>query len=97
MFSHDGKVWEHHTGDVACDHYHRYPEDIALMRQIGLQAYRFSFSWPRIIPEGTGATNDKGLDFYDRLVDALLEAGITPWATLYHWDLPYQLFLRGAG
>jgi len=95
MFSHDGKVWGRHTGDVACDHYHRYPEDIALMRRIGLQAYRFSFAWPRIIPDGVGATNDRGLDFYDRLVDALLEAGITPWATLYHWDLPYQLFLRG--
>lgn len=95
MFTHSGKVWEGHTGDRACDHYNRFPEDVALMQQIGLQAYRLSLAWPRIYPEGTGAVNEKGLDFYDRLLDRLLAAGITPWVTLYHWDLPYSLFLRG--
>ena len=83
------------SGEVACDHYHRYPEDIALMRWLGLQAYRFSVAWPRILPEGRGRLNPKGLAFYDRLVDALLEAGITPFVTLYHWDLPWALEERG--
>jgi len=90
-----GAVWSGHTGDVADDHYHRYREDVGLMQDIGLQAYRFSISWPRVIPAGTGAVNEKGLDFYDRLVDALLAAGIQPWATLFHWDYPYELFCRG--
>ncbi len=90
-----GATYEGHSGDVACDHYHRYREDVALMREIGLQAYRLSIAWPRILPEGTGAVNPAGLGFYDRLVDALLEAGIQPWVTLYHWDLPYALYLRG--
>nr|AIF34060.1 beta-glucosidase family 1 [uncultured bacterium] len=95
-FSHTpGKVVNDHTGDIACDHYHRWPEDIALMRKIGLQAYRFSISWPRILPAGNGAVNAAGLDFYDRLVDGLLEAGIQPFATLYHWDLPQVLQDRG--
>lgn len=80
---------------VACDHYHRYREDVALMREIGLQAYRFSISWPRVMPEGTGRVNGAGLDFYDRLVDELLGAGIQPFATLFHWDFPYALHLRG--
>jgi len=79
------------TGDVACDHYHRWPEDIALMRRIGLGAYRFSVSWPRVLPRGRGAINAKGLDFYDRLIDGLLEAKIQPWLCLYHWDLPQAL------
>ena len=79
------------TGDVACDHYHRYPEDVALMRRLGVQAYRFSVAWPRILPAGRGAVNDKGLAFYDRLIDAILEAGIEPWLCLYHWDLPQAL------
>ncbi len=83
------------TGDVACDHYHRMPEDVALMKKLGLQTYRFSISWPRVIPDGTGPVNPKGLDFYDRLVDALLEAGIKPNATLNHWDLPQALQERG--
>src|SRR3954467_6858880 len=76
------------TGDVACDHYHRWPEDVALMRRLGVDGYRFSVAWPRVVPAGTGRANTAGLDFYDRLVDALCAAGIRPFATLYHWDLP---------
>ena len=83
------------TGDVACDHYHRWREDVALMQRLGLPAYRFSVSWPRVIPAGRGAVNPPGLDFYDRLVDALLAAGIQPFLTLYHWDLPQALQDRG--
>jgi len=79
------------TGDVACDHYHRYPEDIALMRELGVDAYRYSTAWPRILPEGRGRVNPLGLDFYDRLTDAVLAAGIEPWICLYHWDLPQAL------
>ncbi|MFC7303122.1 GH1 family beta-glucosidase [Streptomyces monticola] len=82
-------------GDTACDHYHRWREDIALMRTLGTDAYRFSVAWPRVLPEGTGPVNAKGLAFYDRLVDALLEAGVTPHLTLYHWDLPQVLQDRG--
>jgi beta-glucosidase len=80
---------------VACDHYHRYQEDVAIMKEIGLHACRLSISWPRVIPNGTGAVNQKGLDFYNRLVDELLGAGITPWVTLFHWDYPYELYCRG--
>jgi beta-glucosidase len=95
-FSHiAGKVRDNQHGDVACDHYHRYAEDVALMAQLGLNAYRFSLSWPRVIPAGTGASNEKGLAFYDRLIDSLLEAGLTPYVTLYHWDLPQALQDRG--
>lgn len=95
-FSHTpGNVINGDTGDVACDHYHRYAEDVALMSQLGLQVYRFSIAWPRVIPAGTGATNPAGLDFYDRLVDKLLEANIRPYATLYHWDLPQALQDQG--
>lgn len=95
-FSHTpGKVYKGHTGDVACEHYYRYEDDVALMAELGLHAYRFSISWPRILPTGTGAVNPKGLDFYDRLVDALLKAGIQPYATLYHWDLPQTLQDQG--
>ncbi len=91
-FSHTpGKVRDGHTGDVACDHYHRFREDIGLMKELGVTAYRFSIAWPRIVPDGDGAVNQKGLDWYARLVDALLEAGIRPFATLYHWDLPQAL------
>jgi len=90
-----GRIFENHHGDVACDHYHRWAEDVALLRELGVGAYRFSLAWPRILPEGTGATNAKGLEFYDRLIDALLAAGITPWVTLYHWDLPLALQRRG--
>lgn len=95
-FSHTpGKTVNGDTGDVACDHYHRWQEDIAVMRELGLDAYRFSTSWPRILPAGHGAINRAGLDFYNRLVDGLLEAGIDPWITLFHWDLPQALEDRG--
>jgi beta-glucosidase len=83
------------TGDVACDHYHHWQSDIQLMKETGLRAYRFSISWPRVIPTGQGNINQVGLDFYDRLVDGLLEAGITPFITLYHWDLPQELQDQG--
>jgi beta-glucosidase len=92
VFSHTpGRVRDGHTGDVACDHYHRWPEDVALMAGLGVDAYRLSIAWPRVQPSGSGPVNPKGLDFYDRLVDGLLAAGITPVATLYHWDLPQPL------
>ena len=89
-----GAVIDGHTGDVACDHYHRYAGDVALMKELGLQSYRFSASWSRVRPDG-GAVNGKGLDFYERLVDELLDAGILPWLTLYHWDMPQALEERG--
>jgi beta-glucosidase len=95
-FSHTpGKIQGGDTGDVACDHYHRYREDVALMREMGLKGYRFSIAWPRIVPDGKGALNPKGLDFYNALVDRLLANGITPYATLYHWELPQLLQDRG--
>lgn len=90
-----GKMEGGATGDTACDHYHRMEEDVGLMAEMGLQAYRFSISWPRVLPAGVGAVNVAGLDFYDRLVDALLAKGIQPWPTLYHWDFPLELFYRG--
>ncbi|GII33737.1 GH1 family beta-glucosidase [Planotetraspora mira] len=91
-FSHTpGRVATGHTGDVACDHYHRYADDVRLMADLGLGVYRFSVSWPRVQPDGSGPTNMRGLDFYDRLVDRLLDAGIDPYVTLYHWDLPQSL------
>ncbi len=86
-----GKVKNGDTGEVACDHYHRYAEDVALMRELGVDAYRFSIAWPRVLPKGRGVANEAGLAFYDRLVDALLAAGIEPWICLYHWDLPQAL------
>lgn len=86
-----GKVWHGDTGDVACDHYHRWQGDLDLIARLGLDAYRFSIAWPRVQPRGVGAVNQKGLDFYSRLVDGLLERGIKPVATLYHWDLPQPL------
>jgi beta-glucosidase len=91
-FAHtEGRIKNGDLADVACDHYHRYPEDIALMAGLGLDAYRFSVAWPRVQPDGKGAVNADGLAFYDRLVDALLDRGIAPYATLYHWDLPQAL------
>jgi beta-glucosidase len=86
-----GRIRNGDTGDVACDHYHRWPEDVALLGDLGVNAYRFSVAWPRIQPEGAGPANGRGLDFYDRLVDALLARGIAPVPTLYHWDLPQAL------
>ncbi|WP_330460767.1 GH1 family beta-glucosidase [Streptomyces sp. NBC_00820] len=95
-FSHTpGRIDNDDHGDVACDHYHRWPEDIGLMRRLGVNAYRLSVAWPRVMPEGNGPVNAKGLAFYDRLTDALLDAGITPSVTLYHWDLPQVLQDRG--
>ncbi|MBU6413871.1 MAG: beta-glucosidase [Planctomycetes bacterium] len=90
-----GKVHRGSNGDVACDHYHRMYEDVQMMKWMGLKAYRFSTSWSRVLPSGTGTINEKGLSFYDVLVDALLEAGIEPWLTLYHWDMPLDLQNRG--
>lgn len=90
-----GRIRDGRNGDVACDHYHLYQKDVDLMKEMGYNAYRFSIAWPRVLPEGTGTVNEKGLDFYDRLLDSLLEAGITPYATLFHWDYPYGLFRRG--
>jgi beta-glucosidase len=86
-----GKVRSGDTGEIACDFYHRYPEDVALMRELGIDAFRFSIAWPRILPEGRGRVNHEGLDFYDRLLDELLESDIRPFVTLYHWDLPQAL------
>jgi beta-glucosidase len=90
-----GAVFEAHSGAVACDHYHRYREDVGLMRELGVQAYRFSASWSRVLPEGAGTPNARGLDFYDRLVDELLAANIQPLCTLFHWDLPQALQRAG--
>ncbi len=90
-----GKVLNGDTGAVACDSYHRWPEDIRLMRELKLKNYRFSVAWPRIVPAGRGPVNERGLDFYERLTDELLAAGITPYVTLYHWDLPQALEDRG--
>lgn len=89
------KITNGDTGDVACDHYHRLEEDVALLKQLGLNAYRFSTAWTRVLPDGYGPVNQKGLDFYQRLVDLLLEAGIQPVCTLYHWDLPQAIQEQG--
>lgn len=92
-----GKVECGHTGDIACDHYHRFSEDVALMKQLGVNAYRFSIAWPRIFPQGKGKSNTEGVAFYNRLIDDLVAAGITPFITLYHWDLPLNLQLEQDG
>lgn len=95
-FTHQpGRILDGSTGDVACDHYNRWEEDVALMAELGVNAYRFSIAWTRVLPEGTGKVNEAGLGFYDRLVDGLLEAGIDPFVTLYHWDLPQALEAQG--
>ncbi|MEP6923789.1 MAG: GH1 family beta-glucosidase [Pyrinomonadaceae bacterium] len=97
-FSHTpGKVVDNATGDIADDHYHRYKEDVQLMKALGVKSYRFSIAWSRVFPEGSGAPNPKGLDFYNHLVDELLANGIEPFATLYHWDLPQTLQDNGGG
>jgi beta-glucosidase len=92
-FADEGRMSE--SGDVACDHYHRWREDVGLMKDLGVDAYRFSLAWTRIVPEGIGPVSEEGLAFYSDLIDELLAAGITPWATLYHWDLPQALQDRG--
>ena len=95
-FSHTpGRVANGDAGDIACDHYHRYRDDVQLMRELNVNAYRFSVAWPRILPSGTGAVNEAGLDFYERLVEEVLKAGLDPYLTLYHWDLPQVLDDRG--
>lgn len=91
----NGKIFEGHTGDVACDHYHRFREDVALMKQLGIKAYRFSINWSRVLPNGTGKVNEAGLCFYRELVEELCNAGIEPYITLYHWELPYELYKKG--
>lgn len=90
-----GRIDNFDNGDVACDHYHKWKEDIALMKEIGLKAYRFSINWARIIPDGTGKVNPKGIEFYNNIIDELLRNGIEPFITLYHWDLPLELDKRG--
>ena len=90
-----GKIFGGHTGDMACDHYHRYREDIGIMKQIGISAYRFSISWARILPQGQGTVNEEGIAFYNRLIDELITNGIEPYITLFHWDYPYALYQRG--
>jgi beta-glucosidase len=93
--SRNGAIWNGQSGKVACDHFHRWREDIGLMKEIGLKAYRFSVAWSRVLPDGAGVPNAEGLDFYDKLVDGLCEAGIEPALTLFHWDLPLALHLKG--
>ena len=92
-----GTISDHSNADTATDHYHRYTEDVQLMKALGAKAYRFSIAWPRVFPEGVGTPNPKGLDFYNRLLDELLANGIEPFATLYHWDLPQALQDRFGG
>jgi beta-glucosidase len=90
-----GKIFKNHTGDIACDFYNRYAKDISLMAELNISNYRFSIAWSRILPFGTGHVNYKGIDFYNRVIDFCLELNITPWVTLYHWDLPYELQKKG--
>jgi beta-glucosidase len=92
-----GKIRSNDNGDTACDHYNRYKDDVTLMRGLDLQAYRFSISWSRVIPDGIGPVNPKGLDFYSRLVDELLASDIEPFITLYHWDMPQALYDKFGG
>ena len=96
-FSHEpGKVFQGHNGDIACDHYHRFKEDVALMKRMGVKNYRFSVSWPRLIPEGVGEVNPQGVAFYNALIDELIANGIRPFMTLFHWDYPSALLKKGA-
>ena len=90
-----GHVFEGHTGETACDHYHRFREDVKIMKEMGLKGYRFSIDWSRVLPEGFGPVNEKGIAFYDALIDELLENEIEPYITLYHWELPYEIYKRG--
>ena len=96
MFSKkEGAVYRGHNADVACDHYHRYKEDVAIFKEMGVKAYRLSIAWTRILPDGVGEVNQKGIDFYNRLIDELIENGIEPYVTLFHWDLPKCLYMKG--
>ena len=96
-FAHEpGRIYQNENGDVACDHYHRYADDLELMANLGIRNYRFSMAWPRLIPDGCGKVNEKGVDYYNRLIDTMLEHGIRPFATLFHWDLPMNLERQGA-
>ena len=90
-----GHIAHGENGNIACDHYHHYKEDVALMKEMGLKSYRFSISWPRVLPEGTGKVNASGISFYKNLVDELIAAGIEPMVTLYHWNLPMALYVQG--
>lgn len=90
-----GHIYENHNGDISCDQYYRYKEDIKMMKEAGIQAYRFSISWPRIFPNGTGVINLKGIQYYDKLINELISNGIVPYITLHHWELPYELYKRG--
>lgn len=91
----DGRIFGNHNGNIACDHYHRFREDVQLMKKMGLKAYRFSIDWSRVLPEGYGKINEKGIAFYSDLIDELLKNNIEPYVTLYHWELPYELYKRG--
>ena len=95
VYTEAGNCVNQETGDIACDHYHRFEEDVKWMKQLGVKVYRFSLSWTRILPHGVGEINQKGIDFYNRLIDCLLDNGITPYITLFHWDYPYELEIRG--
>lgn len=96
VFSHEeGRIGDGYTGDGACDQYHLLEQDLKIMEELAVNSYRFSISWPRVLPSGTGKINELGLDYYDRMVDGLLERNITPYITLFHWDLPYELYLKG--
>ncbi|MDE6969218.1 MAG: family 1 glycosylhydrolase, partial [Eubacterium sp.] len=90
-----GRIYQGHSGKTACDHYHRFREDVSMMKAIGLQAYRFSIDWSRVLPTGCGMVNEKGVAYYDALIDELLKNGIEPYVTLYHWELPYELYKKG--
>ena len=90
-----GRIFEGHQGHVACDHYHKFKEDVALMKSLGIKNYRFSVNWARLIPEGAGKVSEDGKRFYRELLEELKGAGITPWMTLFHWDYPYALYLKG--
>lgn len=90
-----GRIFGGHTGEIACDHYHRFREDVKIMKEIGLKAYRFSIDWSRVLPEGFGRVNEQGIAFYNELIDELLANGIEPYITLYHWELPYEIYKRG--
>ena len=91
----EGAVWHKQNGDIACDHYHQYESDIDLLETLKVKAYRFSLAWPRVLPNGVGAINEKGMSFYDKIIDSLLSKGIEPYVTLFHWDYPYELYKRG--